>query len=290
LQLDSARTISWDEFNYFAVLDSTNKIVAKISKDSLKKQLAPPTESPQMFSSGYYTCTQSYFPEPFSSIYTDSNNIANMNQGYICIQLPNQSCQIRKLTDDWPTSGSFSFTQSGYSIVFIGNYIYVLCFQFNSSTFDNFTPRVYRYLKNNLAAGGTLITVTGLPLIATTGTFIMSSNGVNFFFSYNGGNSINSNVIAKYSLSGTTLSYISSLTCGITTDFRQSFIVDTNGDLFSYTNIPVEKIRHFSPSGIFVSERTSTVNYLLNWNDIFYGTRNTSISPVPFLFYEKINR
>jgi hypothetical protein len=63
-----------------------------------------------------------------------------------------------------------------------------------------------------------------------------------------------------------------------------------NGDLFSYTNIPIEKIRHFSPSGTFVSEKPSMVNYLMNWNNDFYGTKYTSISPIPFLFYEKLNK
>jgi hypothetical protein len=290
LQLDSARTVSWDEITYFGVFDSTNKIVAKIPKDSLKKQLTPPAEFPQMFSSGYYSCAANLYPDPFMSFYTDSLNRANSSQGYICIQSQNGECQIRRLRDDWATLGSYDFIQYGSSIVFMGNYVYVLCFQMDYSTFNNYTPRVYRYNKNNLAAGGTLITFTGLTLSITTGPFIMACNGTNFYFSYNGGNSTNSNLIAKYSLSGTSLTFISSTTYGLSTDFRQSFIVDSDENIFTTTDIPTIKTRLFSFGGTLLKETPSGINYLMNWNNIFYGIRYTSISPVTFLFYEKINR
>lgn len=290
LQLDSARTISWDEFNYFAVLDSTNKIVAKISKDSLKKQLAPPTESPQMFSSGYYSCSVSSNPQPLLSVYTDSPNMINISGSILCLSGSEQSCQIRDIKIDWPNSSSFIFMQNGSSVVIIDDYLYILVFQVDIPSFNNYIPRIYRYNKDNLTLGGTLITTTGLSLVTTNSPFTMTSDGTNFYLSYNSGNSINSNLIAKYSLVGTNLSYISSNSYGISTDFRHSFIVDNVGDLITYTSTPTPKTRIFSTTGILIKEYDSMTNHFMNYNNTLYGTSSSTFSSVPFLFYEKINR
>lgn len=290
LEVDSAREIPSNELKYVWVFDTTGKILAKISLDSLKKKIIPAPEAPQMFSSGYYSCAANSYPDPFMSFYTDSTNRANSSQGYICIQSQNGGCQIRRLRDDWSTSGSYNFIQYGSSIAFIGNYVYVLCFQMDYSSYSNYTPRVYRYNKEDLAAGGTLITFIGLSLSVSTGPFVMAYSDNNFFFSYNGGNSVNSNVIAKYSLSGITLNYVSSTTYGVSTDFRGSFLVDSDQNVFTSTDVPTIKTILFSSTGTLIKETPSGINYFMNWNNNFYGLRFTSISPVPFLFYEKINK
>lgn len=290
LQLDSAREIPFSELKYILAFDSSGKVVAKMTMDSLKKKLAPPLETPQMFSSGYYSCSVSSNPQPFLSVYTDSSNLINISGSTLCLSSRNQSCQTRDMRIDWPNSGSFIFMQGGSSVVIIGTYIYVLIFQVDIPSFNNYIPRIYRYAKDNLALGGTLLTTMGLPLITTTGPFTMTSNGTNFYFSYNGGNSLSSNLIAKYSLSGTNLNYISSNTYGISTDFRQTFVVDNDEDLLTYTSIPSTKIRRFSISGILIKEYDSMVNYLMNYNNVLYGTNSSTFSTVPFLFYEKINK
>jgi hypothetical protein len=144
LQLDSAREILFSEAKYILAFDSSGKVVAKMTMDSLKKKLTPPTETPQMFSSGYYTCSANQNPEPFLSVYTDSILTINISSNTLCVSVPNQPCQTRDLKLDCPTSGSFIFMQGGSSVSIIGNYLYVIILQVDAPLFNNYIPRYHR--------------------------------------------------------------------------------------------------------------------------------------------------
>lgn len=188
--------------------------------------------------------------------------------------------QSRDMYSDWAVS-SVDFTARG-GVVSLGNYLYIL--MENRATNE---IRVYRYLRTNVSAGGTLVTVSGQSLgTQNTSTFVvMTSDGTYFYFTYNAGNSLNDNVIAKYSLSGTTLTYISSVTRGSVGDFNKSFLVDKAGNYYGASSNSTELFKKFSSGGSLVYSWPSSQAFFLNWLDTFYSSRSSSYET-----YEKFNK
>ncbi len=137
----------------------------------------------------------------------------------VVYDMPGQDLQTYDVTADWASATNI---QNG--AVTLGGFLYLLLT-------DGTNFRVYRYLSTNLVAGGTLMTIAGVSL-GTTGGPLITSNGTDFFFNYQGGNSADSNIISKYSISGTTLTWISNITCGVvTTAFPSGYGVRANGDI-----------------------------------------------------------
>jgi len=103
-----------------------------------------------------------------------------------------------------------SLTDADYNrikgYVVLGDYIYVL----THNTTSGVATRLYRYTLANLAAAPTLMTIAGQAF--GTNEFGMTSNGTHFFFTRDAGGTANAYEIAKYSLSGTTLTYVSTTT------------------------------------------------------------------------------
>ena len=131
--------------------------------------------------------------------------------------------QERDVTSDW---ASITAVRAG---VLAGAYIYILVRDSGPSP-DAW--RVYRYDRTNLAAGGTLMTFSGAVTLASTDSELrMTSDGTNFFFNYQAGNSANDYALAKYTLSGTTFTYSSTVNLG-STGGRTAYIMGlSNGDL-----------------------------------------------------------
>jgi len=92
-------------------------------------------------------------------------------------------------------------------------------------------------------------------------------------------------VIAKYSLSGTTLTYVSSVTRGSVGDFNKSFLVDSGGNYYGASSNSPELFKKFSPAGILVYSWKGSQAFFINWLDNFYSSRNSSYN-----CYEKFNK
>jgi len=115
----------------------------------------------------------------------------------------------------------------------IGTSLYLLCLRTNPNA-----PQLAIYDTANIPAGPVIATFAGgtVPVYSGSGTS-MSTDGTTFYFTYNAGNSANSFAIAKYSLAGTTLTYISTVTCGAITlnGFSNGQVyVSPSGDIYSF--------------------------------------------------------
>jgi len=160
------------------------------------------------------------FSDWLANLYTD--NITYIVKSTTILKVAGEAYrpQTRDITSDWASA------QTVFCAVIIGSYLYVLVYDASTN------QRVYRYDPTNLAGGGTLMTFSGGSLGTTNGA-LMTSDGTNFYFSADGGNSANTYVLAKYTLSGTTFTYVSSITCG-STDFNR-YWVKSNGDIYAAT-------------------------------------------------------
>lgn len=156
--------------------------------------------------------------------------------------LENATWQSRVITSDWADADGCVCG------VKIGSYLYLLM---NDSGPAPDAWRLYRFTASNLAAGGTLMTFAGAKvLVASDGAYgiKMGSDGTYLYFSYEAGNSANDYVVAKYSVSGTTATYVSSITCGSTANSLYTFQVRaSDGHILARSNGGV--YRRFNTSG-----------------------------------------
>lgn len=148
--------------------------------------------------------------------------------------------QTRNLALDWADMDEIS------GAVILGAYIYVL--MEDSGTSPD-TWRLYRYAKNNLAGGATLMTFSGSnQLTQSDANLRLMSDGTNLLISCLAGNSANQHEIAKYSISGTTLTYVSSVTLGSTSGEVDSPIAFSSGE-FGAMDTADGTIRRYDSSG-----------------------------------------
>lgn len=172
--------------------------------------------------------------------------------------------EARASTSDWASIDNI------WGGVIIGNYAYVL-FQDNTPAPDEW--RIYRYNINDLSAGGTQCTFSGTaPTLTTNESLRMASDGQYLYLNYNGGNSANAWVIAKYSVSGTVLTYYSSTTCGsATSGFNNSYAV-LKGDLYYTIDTTNRNISKFDATGTLVY--TDSANTLTGAMEKFSNIEN----------------
>lgn len=192
--------------------------------------------------------------------------------------------QTRDITSDWATGAEIT------SCVTLGAYLYLLL----RDASNNY--RVYRYAKGALASGGTLMTIA-TQAFATTGgaNMIMTSNGTNFYFNYKGGNNASDRIISKYTLSGTTLTYSSDITCGASSNVCNQIIqVDSSDNIYGWYRSADfggdNKIRKYNSSGtlqytspayggsqiwrtVFTFGTVSYINYTVSTNPWYYLIR-----------------
>ena len=158
------------------------------------------------------------------------------------------------------------------TICFVGDYMYIVLE--NSATAPD-TFRIYRYDKSNITATGTLMSFSGATVLETTDDSLqMASDGTNFYFSFQAGNSSNQYVIAKYTLSGTTLAFDSTITLSDSATFNQNFVVDSVGNIYTINSGSVKK---YNASGIlqYTSEGTSYRNLVSLSGTIYAGDNDT---------------
>lgn len=161
----------------------------------------------------------------------------------------------------------------------VGDYVYALL-QDTSPAPPEF--RIYRYEKDNLAAGGTLMTFSGTaPDLTTSDNLRLATDGTNFYLNYDGGNSANAYVIAEYSVSGTVFTYVSSLTCGSSIlGFNQGYTVLADGTVYTI-DLVSRNLSKFSAAGTLVyTADASTLStgheHLSNIEDTLYCYNSNS--------------
>lgn len=168
-----------------------------------------------------------------------------------------------------------------------GDYVYGL-FVDDGAAPDEY--RIYRFDKDDIAAGGTLMTFAGtLPDLTTDRHLRMASDGTYFYINYNGGNSANAYVLAKYVVSGTELTYDSSITCGSATlGFDSNFAVTADGSIYTIDNTN-DCISKFLKTGTLdYTDQTGALNVQLekitNLENVLYAFDTTRYSFIK-LFY-----
>jgi hypothetical protein len=150
--------------------------------------------------------------------------------------------QAFTITTTWATATAC------YNIAVYGNYLYALMVDAGAA------QRLYRYDKNDLSAGGTLMTISGQAFGTTTPTnrFTMDSSG-NFYFTAQAGGSASLHIISKYSLSGTTLTFVSNTTCGSTSSDAETLLkVDASGNIYLKNYSSGLATKKFNSSGTLV--------------------------------------
>lgn len=203
-----------------------------------------------------------YCDSLFEPVYVAAN-------GTFRVHFPNAESQYYDATADYAGCDSAGL----YGSVLLGDYIYLLL-KDTVTTPDTF--KVFRYAKNDMAAGGTEMTIAGQAFVQRD-SVRMTSNGTDFFFSYDAGTSANMYDIAKYSLSGTTLTYVSTVTCGSTA--ADNFAVKANGDIYILDYLPNQVWRYNSSGTLqWTSEASAyqcgAIAGLFNYNDTIYMSSN----------------
>jgi hypothetical protein len=160
--------------------------------------------------------------------------------------------------------------------VVLGDYLYLLITE-TSTTPD--TKAVYRVNLSDLTTS-VVMTFSGATVLTNTDQeMIMTSDGTYFYFSYKAGTTANSYEIAKYSISGTVFTYVSTITLGNTIIYE--FVVLGDGTFRAHTNTSTQtELQKYNSSG------TSTATYsfffadvgdeLSNINGTLYVTDNST--------------
>ncbi len=227
-----------------------------------------------IFSTGVISYTSSFFRDSKDKVGVPSVNAVNV----FSFESDESPVQERNVFLDWTTiSNPSDFSIKG-GVVSLGGYLYV------SMKDDGLNERrVYRYDKNALSAGGIRMSFAGL-LLANAGEAIMTSNGKDFYFSYNAGNAPD-NTIAKYTVSGTNFVYVSSITLGAPGDFAQSFLVDSLENYYGLSAVFPTILKKFSSSGTPIRSHACSARYMMNWADHLYLARS-----FPESYFEKFNK
>lgn len=189
--------------------------------------------------------------------------------------------QRRDVSSDWAAIDNI------WGGVIKGNYVYILM-QDTGASPDEW--QIWRYNINDLSAGGTICTFSGTaPDLTVDSNLRIASDFTHIYLNYNGGNSANAYVLAKYAVSGTVLTYLNSVTCGSATlGFNQNFIVRRDGSVYTI-NTTDRNISKFDSSGTLVytddaSTLTTTHEKFSNIEDTLY-CYNSSSKQFERMFY-----
>lgn len=263
LRLDSIPNISLSNLQYFLVVDTGGKIVGKISadKDTLRKVLDI-NDKPNIFVIDNL-CSNSYTP--------GNNCYSNSNKNQYIVSVGNLCCfyseiyGLQKCNFDtiFGFPGIINPTASGVAI--IDDYVYI-CLK--GSNVD--TLKVFRIPVNNFKnSTSQRIYTSGIPL-GNTNTSIMTANGDFLYFSNNGGNTGSESIIAKYKITGSILSRISTITLSGLIGSVNNFFVKNNGNIL-VMETSSGKVKSFTNVGVFNSEIANLFMYqVFNWNNTIY--------------------
>lgn len=190
--------------------------------------------------------------------YSDSEALVYSNGTNLYTQDAIGYTQSRDVSTDWASA-----TQV-FSYVMLGSYVYALLS-------SGAALRVYRFNRNDLSAGGTLMTVSGATLTYGANV-IMTSNGVDFFINYEAGQSANSYAIAKFTLSGSTLTYDSTVSAGSTAiQFAGAFAVDTTENYYGTNGGIIYQYDSVGTLQVTSGSTLANISRIFNWGNTLYG-------------------
>ena len=193
----------------------------------------------------------------------------------LTVQDAKGNTQSRTITSDWATA---DIVQEGH--VIIGLYVYVLLVDTGTGA-----QKMFRYQLIDLSLGGVEMTVVG-QAFATTAGFTMTSNGKDIFFSNQAGGSSSKNIVSKYSISGTTITFVGNTTCGSTSAIFSAFAVDSSENYIGTDN-GIIYVYDSAGSLTYTSGQTfTTLRGLLNWTNTIYG--NSSALGATSSLYTKL--
>lgn len=164
------------------------------------------------------------------------------------------------------------------SFVNIGSFTYFLVTE-TSTTPD--TKAVYRMSNNAITTtnAGTVMTYSGTALANTNDAMKMTSDGTNIYFNFSAGNSASSFIIAKYSLSGTVLTSVSTTTLGSAT--ISDFAVKVSGVYYAHALADNNDMFKFDSAGTLTNtydEVLASGARMIDIKDTIYlGTGTTGI-------------
>lgn len=197
------------------------------------------------------------------------------------LNLTDGKYQQRIVTTDWAAADNI------HGMVIIGLYVYVLLKDTGAPAL-----RVYRYSVTDLTSA-TLMTVAGVALGGASGVNpFMNADATNLYINYDGGNdTTNTHEISKYSISGTTITYVSTITCGATPgNFVRFAIRQTDGHLIGIGNADA-KLRRYNTSGTLQATSDIAVTdgyqyFSLNFSGTyFYAGTNLPASGFGISYY-----
>lgn len=234
-----------------------NKVVRTNSVGVIEAQTLPEIFSTQ--SCGNY---RSFGTAYYS--YTDLSlgfMVMARNGSIFRMNCPVYGIQTRTLASDWADANDTR------SAIHIGNYIYLLLLD------ESTAYRVYRYDAGNIAGGGTLMTFSGQSLAYNNNEQKMFTDGTDFYFTCKAGANGNDYVVSKYTLSGTTFTYVSDITCGSTANTMEYPVkVDTSGNLYGWSTSD-NLIRKYSSSGTLLSTTLASTD---GQSQTFYNMGNNA--------------
>ena len=210
---------------------------------------------------------------PFDMLYMDDMyRFGYVSSRFLQLEKAGQMPKKRDAASDFTGVDTLS-----RGAVIIGAYAYVLMME-NSTDPD--TWEVYRYSVSDISAGGTIMTWSGATVRANTNTiFRMTSDGTNFYFSHQAGNSANDYSIAKFTVSGTVFTYDSTITCGSTSGLFDRFLVNSTGDIYAVnTTGNLTDINKYNSSGTLQTTASGisiSTDRFLNYGDDFYISQGT---------------
>lgn len=220
----------------------------------------PGVVKPQHFDTSYTAYSLSLNGSSDQEIYVKTDGGGSY---HILVDIPGVVQQIHNMTTENANVSGIS----GY--VVLNGFMYVFIRSSVGTTFE-----CWRFSVTNLVGGGTKMTIAGTAFGASGGSPKMSSDGTAFYFSRTAGNSTNDNVISKYSLSGTTLTFVSNTTCGaVATAFAIGLAVDVAGNYYGLDSS--QNSSRFNSSGTLlevtsVATSTPSPQCFYNWGNVLY--------------------
>lgn len=191
--------------------------------------------------------------------YQDEEALVYISGTNLVLQDASGFIQSRDFTTEWASATSL------VSYVLINHKIYVLL------TDGAANARVYVYDALDLSIGGTIVVFSGQTLAYQVG-LLMTSNGTNIFFNFDSGQSANSYIVAKFSYSLATMTYVSSTTCGSTAaQFSTTFGVDDADNYYGTSSGIFYQYDNTGTLQYTSGDTAATIGSLINWTNTFYA-------------------
>lgn len=251
-----------------AVLSDSNTL-DYVSTDTLQKIINQHADQVKdIIPLGMNNFASSSYP-PVKSFYRDNDSVLvkyGATLGLLSVLIKNKNPQIKDFLIDFPATATNDNQIS--SAVCVKGFLYIMTHNIQTGV-----RKLIRYNILNILNPPTIINFSGGiilvngPTGSSTSEVVMSYDGTYFYFNHNCGNSANDNIVAKYSLLGTTLTYISSVTLsGGSTHTRTFLVHPTKGFITrSYVDLKLRKF-DFSGNQTFV-ELPFSGQFLMNQNN-----------------------